>query len=149
MTKRPSWIIILLIVFGGLILTLGLVNLFSESYDYDDPEMVHVEDWFTFTTQVPQEGYMVLYHYSESCSYCQEIQDDILGFASSNPNDIPVLLVDVNDPDVRGSEQFAPVQITGTPTVTIYEGGEIVDQRVGVDPILNMIDNFNAGTFTP
>lgn len=149
MNKKPSWIVILSIVFIGLVAVLGLVNLFSESYDYDDPEMVHVENWLTYSSQVPQEGYMVLYFYSESCSFCQDIQNDILGFAASNPNDIPVLLADVNDPDLRGSQQFAPVQISRTPTVTVYLDGEIVDQFVGTDPILQMIDDFNAGTFTP
>ncbi len=149
MSRTPNWILILAALFVGLIGVLGLVNLFSESYDYDDPEMVHVENWLTYSTQVPSEGYMVLYHYSESCSFCQQIQDDILGFASSNPSDIPVLLADVNDADLRASNQFAPVSITGTPTVTIYLDGEVIDQRVGPDPIIAMINDFNAGTFAP
>lgn len=149
MKKQPNWIIILSIVFIGLVGVLGLVNLFSESYDYDDPEMVHVENWLTYSSQVPQEGYMVLYHYSETCSFCVQIQDDILGFAASNPNNIPVLLADVNDPNLRGSEQFSPVSISGTPTVTVYLDGEIIDQKVGTDPILQLIDDLNAGTYTP
>ncbi len=149
MNKQPNWIVILSIAFIGLVGVLGLVNLFSESYDYDDPEMVHVENWLTYSTQVPDDGYMVLYHYSETCSYCTEIQDDILGFAASNPNNIPVLLADVNDPDLIGSEQFSTVPISGTPTVTVYLDGQVIDQKVGTTPILDLIDDLNAGTYTP
>jgi len=58
-------------------------------------------------------------------------------------------VADVNDPDLRGSEQFSPVQISGTPTVTVYLDGTIIDQKVGSDPILELIDDLNAGTYTP
>lgn len=149
MKNKPNWLIILLAVFVGLVGILGLVNLLTPSYSYDDPDLVQVENWLTHSTLVPREGYALLYHYSETCSFCEQIKDEILGFAIENDNDIPVVLADVNNPNLRASNNFAPQSISGTPTVWVFFNGAIIDSKVGPTPILDLMTDLDNGTYTP
>lgn len=146
--KKPSLITILLGVFIVLIGTFVLVNVLNPSYDYDSEEITQVNDWISFQSELPQTGYTVLYYYSATCSFCIQIKDDVLDFAAENAAGIPVYIADVNNPLIIQTNEFNPAVIRGTPTMVVFYNGGLVDQVSGTDPIINMMNAFEEGTYS-
>lgn len=147
--SQPLYLYVLIGLFVLLVGAFLVATVVNAPISYTDERLELVEDWLTYSTQSTGEGIELIYHYSETCSFCEQIRDDILGFAIENEMDIPVYVVDVNSQAVNQTSMFAPAQITGTPTVSIFVDGRLVNQVVGVTPILTLIDQVNAGTFTP
>lgn len=146
--KKPSLITILLGVFVLLIGSFILVNLLNPSYDYDSEEISQVSDWMSFQSELPRTDYSVVYYYSVTCSFCVQIKDEVLSFAAGNDADVPVFIADVNSPLLLQTNDFNPANISGTPTMVVFYNGVIVDQVAGVEPILNMMDAFEEGTYS-
>lgn len=146
--KKPSLITILLGLFIILIGTFVLVNVLNPSYDYDSEEITQVNDWISFQSELPQTGYAVVYYYSVTCSFCVQIKDPVLDFAAENEANVPVFIADVNNALIRQTNDFNPASISGTPTMVVFYNGSLVDQVSGTDPILNMMDAFEEGTYT-
>ena len=147
--SQPMYLYVLVGLFVLLVGAFLVATVVNAPISYTDERLVLVEDWLTYSTQSTGEGIELIYHYSETCSFCEQIRNDILGFAIENEMDIPVYVVDVNSQAVNQTSMFSPAPITGTPTVSIFVNGLLVNQVVGVTPILTLIDQVNAGTFTP
>lgn len=147
--NQPIFLYALVGLFVLLVGAFIIARIANAPISYTDSRLMLVEDWLTFQTQARGEGVEMIYHYSETCSFCEQIRNDILGFAISNGMDIPVYVADMNSSAINQTSMFSPAQITGTPTVSIFVNGNLVNQVVGVNPILNLIDQVNAGTFTP
>jgi thiol-disulfide isomerase/thioredoxin len=144
----------LFVVLIGAFLLVRIFNTLISSTDdtlisYKDDRLILIEDWLTYQTVATREGIEMIYHYSETCSFCEQIRQEILGFAIENNANIPVYIADVNNRALEQTSMFAPAQIRGTPTVSIFLDGQLINQVVGSDPILNLIRDVNAGTFTP
>jgi thiol-disulfide isomerase/thioredoxin len=146
--KKPGLITILVGIFIVLVGSFILVNILNPSYDYDSEEISQVSDWVSFQSQLPSEGYAVLYYYLANCRFCVEIKDPVLNFAAENKADVPVFIADVSNPLLTQTNQFNPANISGTPTMVVFFNGVVVDQFVGPTPILNMINAFEKGTYT-
>ena len=116
---------------------------------YTDERLTLVDDWLTYQGQATGQGVEMIYHYSDTCSFCEQIRNEVLGFAIENAMDIPVYVADMNSSAINQTSMFSPAQITGTPTMSIFVNGNLVNQVVGVNPILNLIDQVNEGTFRP
>lgn len=147
--SQPMYLYVLVGLFVLLVGAFLVATVVNAPISYTDERLVLVEDWLTYSTQSTGEGIELIYHYSETCSFCEQIRNDILGLAIENEMDIPVYVVDVNSQAVNQTSMFSPASITGTPTVSIFVNGRLVNQVVGVTPILTLIDQVNAGTFTP
>lgn len=147
--SRPTVLYALVGLFVFLIGAFIVASIANAPISYNDDRLELVEDWLSFQSQARGEGVEMIYHYSETCSFCEQIRNDILGFAIRNEMDIPVYIADTNNQALSQTSMFAPAQISGTPTVSIFVDGNLVDQLVGVTPILNLIEEVNAGTFTP
>lgn len=136
-------------LFVVLVGVFAVARIFNAPISYNDERLELVDDWLTFQSQSTGQGVEMIYHYSESCSFCEQIRNEILGFAISNEMNIPVYVADMNSQAINQTSMFAPAEIRGTPTVSILVNGQLANQVVGVDPILNLINDVNAGTFTP
>lgn len=146
---QPIYLYVLIGLFVLLVGAFIIARIANAPISYTDDRLELVEDWLTFQSQARGQGVEMIYHYSETCSFCEQIRNDILGFAISNGMDIPVYVADMNSQAINQTSMFSPAQITGTPTVSIFVNGNLVNQVVGVNPILNLIEQVNAGTFTP
>ena len=146
---QPIYLYVLIGLFVLLVGAFIIARIANAPISYTDDRLELVEDWLTFQSQARGQGVEMIYHYSETCSFCEQIRNDILGFAISNGMDIPVYIVDINSQAIKQTSMFSPAQITGTPTVSIFVNGNLVNQVVSVNPILNLIEQVNAGTFTP
>lgn len=146
--KKPSLITILIGVFIVLIGSFVLVNLLNPSYDYDSEEISQVNDWVSFQSELPRTDYSVVYYYSATCSFCIQIKDQVLSFAADNDADVPVFIANVNSPLLLQTNDLNPAIIRGTPTMVVFYNGVLVDQVSGVEPILNMMDAFEEGTYS-
>ena len=146
---QPIFLYALVGLFVLLIGAFIIARIANAPISYTDERLELVEDWWNFQDQFKGEGIEMIYHYSETCSFCEQIRNDILRFAISNKMEIPVYVADMNSTMIIETEIFSPARISGTPTVSIFVNGNLVDQVVSVNPILNLIDQVNAGTFTP
>ena len=147
--NQPFYLYGLVGLFVVLIGAFLLIRIFNAPISYTDSRLILIEDWLTYQTVSTGEGVEMIYHYSETCSFCEQIRQEILGFAIENKANIPVYIADVNNRALEQTAMFAPAHIRGTPTVSVFLNGQLIDQLVGVDPILNLIKDVNAGTFTP
>jgi len=149
---KKSQPVVLYALIGLFVLLVGafiVARVTNAPISYTDERLTLVDDWLTYQGQATGQGVEMIYHYSETCSFCEQIRNDILGFAIENEMNIPVFVADMNSQALNQTSMFAPVQISGTPTVSIFVNGQLANQVVGVDPILRLIDQVNAGTFTP
>ncbi|MFW6319819.1 MAG: thioredoxin domain-containing protein [Bacillota bacterium] len=95
------------------------------------------------TTRSDEETYFV-YVYSETCSACQVIANDVADFTASNAMDIEVVPVDIYSPTVP-----KPPSSMSTPTMYVVHNEEIVDTRVGSSEVLSLFNEVKNGTFQP
>jgi thioredoxin-related protein len=82
----------------------------------------------------------ILYYYSETCSYCNDIKQEILTFFQ----DFELLdyyLLDVGSDSVTDTSQFT--EFTGTPSLFFIADGELYDKYVGTSAIRDFIAEFS------
>ena len=85
----------------------------------------------------------IVYYYSATCSHCQEVKQDILGFASEY-EDVDFYIFDVSDADDRTSiEEFL-----GTPSVLIFSGGELTQIYLGKIRVIDFIEEYTDQILT-
>jgi len=139
----------LLVGFAGVIvsLVLGLIiyNVVNPSLDYDSFD--HITSFQSVATQ-PEDEYIV-YYYSESCSYCQQIKDRVLNFADDNPAGVKVYLFDAFEATGVNniSDPLSGQTMSGTPSLITVVNGTIVHMAPGYVNVLDVITSVNDGTY--
>jgi len=135
--------------FGAVILALALgliiYNIVNVQYKYSDFE--NINSFYAIQTQ--EEDEYLVYYYSESCGYCNEIKEDVLNFAHENNAGIKMYLLDAAT--ATGStlvitDPTSGATMDGTPSLIIVKNGVIVQMSPGYINVLQIIDEINSGT---
>lgn len=103
------------------------------------------DSWEDYITSQSEEETYFVYIYTDDCIYCQQIATDVANFTQSNTMDIELIPVDAYAPSVpTPSSDFQ-----GTPTLYVVHKGEITDELVGPNSILQLFEEVNMGIFQP
>lgn len=104
-------------------------NIDVSDVTYNDFE--HIMNWeeLTFFGE-----YYEVYVYSENCSYCEEIKEEMFQYGMDNLRETPIFFI-----DIHAIEGEVPSDISGTPTLLIIEGETILESIVGYNSILDYI----------
>lgn len=116
-------------VFKGYTNVLTELGTVTHSYS----EFEHLTSYDQVETQ--EEGTYVVYYYSETCSFCQQIKDQVLEFAAGNASNLKVYML-----DAKTVPTDDPYDISGTPTMILVEENEFVELIVGAAAIPEFID---------
>jgi thiol-disulfide isomerase/thioredoxin len=137
-----------LIVFGivlsSLIAMVIFFNITSDDLKYKDfPKIGSYEE----VNQIQDETYL-LYFYSETCPYCNQIKNRSLNFFEEHKDDLPVYLLDADK--IRGSKDSLNLpfgeSLKSTPTLMIVQNGIIIDFLVGTIEITDYYDGFSQNS---
>jgi len=128
------------IVLSSLVALLVIINITSDDLKYKDfPKISSYED----VNQIQDETYL-LYFYSETCPYCNQIKDRSLNFFEEHKDDLPVYLLDADR--IRGSKDSLNLpfgeSLKSTPTLMVVQNGIIIDFLVGTIEITEYYDGF-------
>ncbi|MBN2604305.1 MAG: thioredoxin family protein [Bacilli bacterium] len=126
------------IAFFVILVSLVLYNTFNKTLDYNDFDMLSSQG--AVVTR-PEDQYLV-YYYTETCTYCQEIKTQVLEFADSNNANVKVYFWDASE---IGGTTISAIQ--GTPAMLTIVNGVIVDIINGYVSIPATFDEINAGTY--
>jgi hypothetical protein len=101
------------------------------------------ESWEDHITSQSEEETYFVYVYSEFCSVCNEIADDVAAFTASNAMDMELVPVDVNNPTVPTPDDMS------VPRVYVVHNGEITQTRIGKFEIIGGMSStgFKEGIF--
>ena len=98
---------------------------------------------YEFADNMPEDAYAV-YFYSESCPACNSIKSGFLRFAKTNELGLKVYMMDAGQTD--GSYTEIP-NLSATPTLLIYQDGEIVDFIQSATSIQEFMGEVEDGTY--
>ena len=116
-------------------------NTFSE-YEIVNKQQLTWESIFSL------DGNYLVFFYSETCSYCHEMMENIISFAESGI--IPTFFLDTNQNDVSFNKigepptGYVPIEeffIIGTPSLIEIEEGIITAHLVGLDDCLTYLND--------
>lgn len=129
------------IVLSSLVALLVILNITSDDLKYKDfPKISSYEE----VNQIQDETYL-LYFYSETCPYCNQIKDRSLNFFEEHKDDLPVYLLDADR--IRGSKDSLNLpfgeSLKSTPTLMVVQNGIIIDFLVGTIEITEYYDRFS------
>jgi len=129
------------IVLSSLVALLVILNITSDDLKYKDfPKISSYEE----VNQIQDDTYL-LYFYSETCSYCNQIKDRSLNFFEEHKDDLPVYLLDADR--IRGSKDSLNLpfgeSLKSTPTLMVVQNGIIIDFLVGTIEITEYYDGFS------
>lgn len=131
------------LIFGGvfvvLIAALLIYNATKVTHEYEDFDAITD---FSEVLKQDEDKYLI-YYYSESCGYCQQIKDTVLDFAFENNADMKVYLVDAYN--VEGDTN--PFEGLGTPSMFVVEDGAITATFRGASDIPNALGDINDGSY--
>ena len=126
-----------------LILTLSIVLTSCEEQstglDYDMFESLIHKSYQEAENKIPNR--YILYYYSESCSHCNDVKQEILTFIQ-NYDGLDVYLMNVGSQEVNDSSQFS--EFRGTPSLFIIAQGEIVETYVGTTQVRSFIEHYRS-----
>ena len=128
------------ITFFIILISMVLFNIFDNTLDYDSFEQVG--DYSQIQTM--EEDQYLVYWYSEQCSACTIIKEELLQFADSNTAGIKVYFMDAD----KTSGNNYITQMTGTPSLLTIVNGSIMDLTVGYVDIPLLLEQINSGTYT-
>jgi thiol-disulfide isomerase/thioredoxin len=135
--KFVSYVVIgFAIAFFVLVASLIIFN--SMNNDFEDSPLLNK----------PEDQYLV-YLYSDNCSYCILIQDEVNSFKESNNANLK--LYKLNTTELRDGEFEYLAETygaTGTPAMFTVVNGEVVDLLSGSVQIPNTFDAINNGTYS-
>ena len=114
----------------------------STYHDYDEFEDNTIE-WLDLLNQ---EGRYYAYIYSPRCGHCNDIKQDVLGYALNRndfyfveySSDIPIAN---NIEDTIGKDDIGVVFIKGTPTLIEVENHVVINNIAGSNSILDTLTN--------
>ena len=93
----------------------------------------------------------MVYYYSETCGYCQQIKNRVLNFAHDNDANIKVYLMDAQVAYSTSFPIYDPTsgaQMTGTPSLITVVDGQIVHMAPGYVEVLDALEAVDDGTYT-
>jgi thiol-disulfide isomerase/thioredoxin len=142
--SKDNFIRNVLIVFGSmLVILIGMLiiyNITSDELKYKDFENVSS---YEEVKNISDQKYL-LYFYSDSCPYCQQIKAASLNFFDENKDELPVYMLDADR--IRGSKDSLNLpfgeSLSSTPTLMVVENGIITQFLVGTVEIQNYYDNY-------
>lgn len=117
---------------GILLISLSLAGCNSNNYDYDDFNDHFLE---SFADVYTQEGTYLVYFYSEYCSDCSDLKQDILTYLD-NYEETEFYLIS----DQSSSDQFLYEDFYVTPTLFVIEDGVITTRYLSSVQILEFIE---------
>ena len=83
----------------------------------------------------------IVYYYSESCSHCKDVKQDILGFFDSFEA-IPFYIFDIRNEKNTGDTSLN--EFVGTPTLFVMSDNKVLEKYVGSINIRQFIDIYNS-----
>ena len=107
---------------SGSISVLEFLNIVSDRLDYGSFE--HLESYDDVENQ--EEGTYLVYYYSTTCGFCNQIKEEVLAFADENDKNLKVYML--NAKEVPTDD---PYDITGTPTMLYIVDNEFEEKIVG------------------
>jgi thiol-disulfide isomerase/thioredoxin len=148
--KDDKFLIYLIVGFASVIVALvaGLViyNIVADVKDYDDFD--HISSFNNITDQ--SEDQYLVYYYSETCGYCNQIKNQVIKFADSNNQNIKVYMMDANEAFSTSFPIYDPdtgAEMTGTPSLITVVDGQIVHMAPGYIEVTDTLESINAGTY--
>ena len=99
----------------------------SSNYDIEFSSVDHIEK---ICSTVKVEGQYFIYFYSDTCTECIEIKDDMITFATSNQNGYTVYFMNVDKDLENGFKEFAD-QLTNfqhIPAIVLIDDHQIKDE---------------------
>ncbi|MEC9485699.1 MAG: thioredoxin family protein [Candidatus Izemoplasma sp.] len=87
----------------------------------------------------------IVYYYSETCSHCNDVKQEILSFFKTYEG-LDFYLMNVASKDVNDSSQFS--EFRGTPSLFIIAQGAVVETYVGTTQVRAFIDEYSNKTLT-
>ncbi len=143
-----------LIVFGSLFIVLMAVmiyyNVTTVDYEYEDFDQVGYYD----DIAIQEEDTYAVYYYSPTCGACITIKDAVLEFAKENELGMKVYLLEYESTSERiaGSKQGISgpnnERLTSTPTLMIFQDGEMIEFMVNTNNISEFINDVTSGDYT-
>lgn len=110
-----------------------LSSCFTTTYEYDDFSE-HFLD--SFASVYEQDDLYLVYFYSEYCSDCASVKQEVLGFLNDYET-LEFYLISESFAD----DQFEFEDFYVTPTVFIIEDNEIIESYLGSPAIKEFINN--------
>lgn len=146
---KPIFLIVLLVVFVGLIGSFIIYNIVTPSYNYDDEQFNHIDNWQTdlLLLGIQEEGNYLVYSYLESCGACQQIKNNVLGFAADNNEAISLYLADAAKRSLSNSRDYRPGTSTTVPTLLVMNGSNLVEEITGTQSILEALEAIEDGNY--
>lgn len=148
--QNDKFLTYLIIGFASVIvaLVIGLViyDIVTVELTYDDFD--HITSFYSIENQEESE-YMV-YYYSESCGYCNQIKTQVLNFANDNGANIKVYLMDAQVAFSTSFPIFDPdtgAEMSGTPSLITVVNGDIVHMAPGYVEVLDTLEAIDDGTY--
>lgn len=124
--------IVSLIIILSVALIISSLNEDNTTYEYTDPEFTssYLYTYESFDDQ-PEDLYAI-YYYSQTCSACTAIKQQVLREVISNDSDLKIYLVD--SAYVTGDR--SPIEVgtqtlRATPTMLVYRDGVLVELYEG------------------
>ena len=116
----------------------------STEYDYSDVSTLTIcwDDIF----KVQLDRYYV-YIYSSTCGYCNEIKQDVISYALSNPNTVYFVSFNNSIPIIDdrfypiGKEDVNDLGIVGTPSMFLIVNHIVEENYVGKKEIIRTLTN--------
>lgn len=135
--KFVSYIIIgFAIAFFAILISMVIYNSFNDEFE-NSPLL-----------DMPEEQYLV-YLYSDSCSHCLLIKDEVAAFSNNNAANIKLYYLNTTDLK-EGEFQYLDdtFGVNGTPSMFTVVNGEVVDVSIGSAEIPNTFYKINSNTYT-
>ncbi len=115
---------------SGTTSVLDMLNIHMSDYD----EFDHLSSFSEVETQA--EGTYLVYYYSVSCGYCNQIKEEVLDFAESNDANMKVYFINAAEVPSQGS-----YNITGTPSLLYIVDNEFEDKISGAYDVPEFLQN--------
>ena len=100
-------------------------------------------DWDDYILDLSDNETYFVYAYTETCSECQEIRDDVADFTASNAMDIELIPVNVALPTVPAPNDML------VPRIYVIYNSEIVSMHTGIDDVRALFTSVEQGVFQP
>ena len=99
------------------------------------------QDWEDYLADLSDNETYFVYLYGADCNDCVQIEDEVADFTQSNAMSIELIPLNAYNPVVP--EDYY------TPTIIVVHNNEIAQTVVGMDHVLDLFDEVEAGTFQP
>lgn len=135
------------VVFVTLIVAVLLIDNFGPKNDYGDFDQING----AINVYTQDEDAYAVYFYSETCGGCIAVKSEVIDFGNSNNLDLKVYMLDAykNGSPIDTSYVQGPggVGLTSTPTLMLFESGQMIEFIVGADNVRNFFGAVEDGSY--